>query len=67
MPESWKPYTKTVIATAGGLITVALTIWGPETSVGSVLVSISAALTALSVYWFPNQGAPENPPPTSLH
>lgn len=50
-------YAKAIVAALGGAVTAALTIWGPETTVGQVLVIVSAALTALGVYATPNETA----------
>lgn len=47
-------YVKFIVAAVGGAITSALTIWGPDTTVGQVLVVASALITAISVYAFPN-------------
>lgn len=48
-------YRKAIVAVLGAVVTSALTIWGPDTRVGQILVIISAGLTALSVYAFPNE------------
>lgn len=48
-------YIKAIVAVIGGAVTSALTIWGPDTTVGQVLVVASAMITALSVYAFPNE------------
>ena len=48
-------YVKAIVAVIGAVVTSALTIWGPDTSVGQVLVVASALVTALSVYAFPNE------------
>ena len=48
-------YVKFIAAVIGGAVTSALTIWGPDTSVGQVLVVASALITAISVYAFPNE------------
>lgn len=51
-------YVKFIVAAVGGAITSALTIWGPDTTVGQVLVVASALITAISVYAFPNEQVP---------
>lgn len=48
---------KALVAVIGGAITSALTIWGPDTTVGQVLVVVAALLTAVSVYLVPNAPA----------
>lgn len=47
-------YAKAIVAVLGGVVTAALTIWGPDTQVGQILVVVSAGLTALGVYAYPN-------------
>lgn len=54
-------YAKFLVAVAGAIVTSALTIWGPETNVGHILVILAAGLTAASVYAVRN----EPMPPTS--
>lgn len=43
-------YWKAIVAIVGGAITSALTIWGPETTVGQVLTVVMTLLTAVGVY-----------------
>jgi hypothetical protein len=50
-------YAKAIVAILGAGVTSALTIWGPETSVGRFLVIASALLTAAAVYLVPNASA----------
>lgn len=50
-------YAKFIVAVLGAVVTSALTIWGPDTSVGHILVIASAALTAISVYAVKNAPA----------
>lgn len=45
---------KFLVAVVGAGVTSALTIWGPETSVGQVLVVVAAVLTAVGVWATPN-------------
>lgn len=48
-------YSKFIAAVAGAVVTSALTIWGPETNVGRILVIVSAGLTAATVYAVRNE------------
>lgn len=49
-----KAVAKFLTAVVGAGVTSALTIWGPETGAGRVLVVISAVLTAVGVWAVPN-------------
>lgn len=46
---------KAAVAIVGSAVTAALGIWGPDTNVGRVLIVVSAALTAATVYLVPNK------------
>jgi len=48
---------KAVVAILGAGVTAALGIWGPDTSVGRVLVIVAAICTAAGVYLVPNAEA----------
>ena len=50
-------YAKAVAAIVGAAVTAALGIWGPDTTVGQVLVVVAAVCTAAGVYLVPNQPA----------
>lgn len=54
-----KAVAKFLVAVAGAGVTSALTIWGPETSAGQVLVVVAAVLTAIGVWAVPNQAGTE--------
>lgn len=56
-----KPYAKAVVAAAGAAVMAAEEFWAPDTTVGRVLVIVSAALTAVGVYAVPNR--PSGPAP----
>lgn len=53
-----KDYAKAIAAIAGAGVTTALTVWGPETQVGHVLIILSAMLTAVTVYAVRNGDKP---------
>lgn len=50
VPESMRPYLKFWWSLASTLVASALTIWGPETAVGKVLVIVATLLGSLAVY-----------------
>lgn len=47
-------YLKTIIATIGGVVTSSLVLFPPDSTTFKVLTVVSAALTAVLVYAFPN-------------
>lgn len=49
---------KAVAAIIGAGVTAALGIWGPDTTVGQILVVAAALCTAAGVYLVPNTPAP---------
>ena len=55
----WEQYRKAIAAVGGSAVMAALSIWGPDTNVGRVLIILAAALTTLGVYALPN--APATP------
>lgn len=48
-------YRKFWAAIVGAGATTGLTIWGPETTVGKVLIVVAAVATAAAVYALPNE------------
>ena len=51
-------YRKFWAALIGAGATAGLSIWGPDTTVGQVLIVAAAVATAAAVYAVPNEPAP---------
>lgn len=52
-------YTKAIVSIAGGTVTATIAVIPPHTTTWSVLAVVSATLTAIGVFAFPNTPPPK--------
>lgn len=66
--QSITPYAKAFVALLGAVATALLSVYGPDTSTGRVLVIVSLVATTILVYRVPNtvKQTPESTEPQAL-